>query len=84
MLPFSRELLHRGTAVLLAANSQPSINDITAPELTEAVQKAADADPVIRRGLIEGTLVVVPSGNDLPVIDLRKVTLHQTVSFAET
>lgn len=84
MLPLARELLQRGTAVVLAANSQPSINDITAPELTEAVQKAADADPVIRRGLMERTLLVVSSGNDLPVIDLRKVTHHHTVSSAQT
>ena len=59
---------------MLAANSVPSINDITAPELEEAVQKAAEADPVIRRSLMEGMLTVVPSGNDLPIIDLRKVT----------
>ena len=72
MLPLARELLQRGTAVVLAANSQPSINDITAPELAEAVQEAAGADPVIRRSLMEGMLTVVPSGNDLPVIDLRK------------
>ena len=73
MIPLTRELLQRGTAAVLAANSEPSINDITAPELVEAVQKAAEADPVIRRSLMEGTLTVVPSGNDLPVIDLRKV-----------
>ncbi len=74
MLPLARELLQRGTAVVLAANSVPSINDITAPELEEAMQRAAEADPVIRRSLMEGTLTVIPSGNDLPVIDLRKVT----------
>lgn len=59
---------------MLAANSQPSINDITAPELSEAVQKAAETDSVVRRGLLEGSLTVVPSGNDLPVIDLRKAS----------
>ncbi len=74
MLPLARELLQRGTAVVLAANSQPSINDITAPELSEAVQRAAEADYVTRRALLEGSLTVVPSGNDLPVIDLRKVS----------
>ena len=73
MLPLARELLQRGTSVVLAANSQPAINDITAPELSEAVQKAAELDPVIRRAVLEAALIVVPSGNDLPVIDLRKV-----------
>ncbi|CAK0782572.1 hypothetical protein CVIRNUC_005784 [Coccomyxa viridis] len=76
MLPLARELLQRGTTVVLAANSQPSINDITAPELSEAVQKAAELDPVIRRAELEAALIVVPSGNDLPVIDLRKVSLE--------
>ena len=83
MLPLTRELLQRGTAVVLAANSQPSINDITAPELVEAVQKAAEADAVIRRSLTEGTLTVVPSGNDLPVIDLRRVSSQQATLFTE-
>ena len=75
MLPLARELLQQGTIVVLAANSQPAINDITAPELLEAVQRAAQLDPVIRRAVLEDALIVVPSGNDLPVIDLRKVLL---------
>jgi len=75
MLPLARELLQRGTAVVLAANSLPSINDITATELAEAVQIAGTVDPIIKRSLMEGVLTVVPSGNDLPVIDLRKATL---------
>ena len=33
MLPLARQLLRRGTAVVIAANSLPSINDITAAEL---------------------------------------------------
>lgn len=33
MLPLARELLRHGTAVVLAANSAPAINDITAAEL---------------------------------------------------
>lgn len=74
MLPLARELLQRGTNVYLAANSEPSINDITAPELSEALERAAELDPLIRRSLLEQTLAVVPSGNDLPVIDLRKVS----------
>lgn len=33
MLPLARELLRAGTTVIIAANSAPSINDITAAEL---------------------------------------------------
>lgn len=73
MLPLARELLQRGTSVVLAANSEPSINDITASELEGVAQQAAPLDRVIRRALQEGALTVVPSGNDLPVIDLREV-----------
>ncbi len=73
MLPLARELLQRGTAVVLAANSQPSINDITADELQGVVQRAAASDAILGRALNEQMLTVVPSGNDLPVIDLRKV-----------
>ncbi|EIE21322.1 hypothetical protein COCSUDRAFT_53962 [Coccomyxa subellipsoidea C-169] len=74
MLPLARELLQRGTAVVLAANSQPSINDITADELQGVVQRAAPSDAILGRALNEQMLTVVPSGNDLPVIDLRKVS----------
>jgi type II pantothenate kinase len=38
MLPLARELLQRGTAVVLAANRVPSINDITAAELEPLLQ----------------------------------------------
>ncbi len=73
MLPLARELLQRGTAVVLAANSRPSINDITADELWGVVARAAAQDRVLARALDEEALKVVPSGNDLPVIDLTKV-----------
>ena len=74
MLPLARELLKRGTEVVLAANTLPSINDITAAELKPLVAAAADMDHVIRRAAAEQTLRVVESGNDMPVIDLRRVS----------
>lgn len=73
MLPFARELTRSGTQVILVANSVPSINDITATELEQVINKAAELDPVLRRALQEDILQVVASGSDLPVIDLRKV-----------
>ncbi|BDA44552.1 4'-phosphopantetheine phosphatase [Coccomyxa sp. Obi] len=74
MLPLARELLQRGTAVVLAANSRPAINDITADELRGVVARAAAEDKILGRAVDEGALKVVPSGNDQPVIDLRKVS----------
>lgn len=41
MIPLARELLRRGTDVVMVANSQPAINDITAPELELVLQAAA-------------------------------------------
>ena len=73
MLPFARELLQRGTHVLLAANETPCINDITAGELEAVLQLASLFDKVIGRALVEGTLRVVSTGTDLPVIDLSRV-----------
>ena len=76
MLPMARELIKQGTAVIIAANSLPSINDITAQELTELLKQAGQVDKLIGRSLQEGILQVVESGSDLPVIDLSKVVTH--------
>lgn len=73
MLPLARALVGKGTAVVLAANSVPSINDITAAELHSILQAAAQQDQAIHRALQESCLSVVESGSDLPVIDLAKV-----------
>lgn len=41
MLPLARELLRLGTTVIIAANSLPSINDITAAELEALLPQVA-------------------------------------------
>lgn len=73
MLPLARELTRRGAEVILAANSRPSINDMTAPELSEVLNRAAEVDRQLGRAVEEQCLAVVASGSELPVIDLRKV-----------
>eukprot|EP00878_Enallax_costatus_P022799 GHUV01024212.1.p1 GENE.GHUV01024212.1~~GHUV01024212.1.p1 ORF type:complete len:169 (+),score=29.76 GHUV01024212.1:1696-2202(+) len=73
MLPFARELLKAGTKVILAANNGPSINDITAAELSPLIQSAAQVDDLIAEAWSRGKLKVINSGNDLPVVDLRQV-----------
>src|SRR5579875_132506 len=70
VLPLARELVGRGTSVVLAANSVPSINDITQPELQDVLRQAGGLDRTLGRALAEGSLVAVPNGSDLPVIDL--------------
>lgn len=48
MIPFARELLRMGAEVVMCANSQPAINDITAPELRALLNQVAAVCPVIK------------------------------------
>ena len=75
MLPFARELLRQGCSqVVIAANELPSINDITAAELDALLPKIAAADDILCKAISTRRLIVVSSGNALPVIDLRDVS----------
>ena len=47
MIPLARELLRGGAEVVLVANSQPAINDITVSELRGVLQTAAVSCPVL-------------------------------------
>ncbi|KAF8406740.1 hypothetical protein HHK36_008832 [Tetracentron sinense] len=73
ILPFARELLRRGTQVILAANDLPSINDVTYPELLEIILKLKDENRQLM-GVDTSNLLIANSGNDLPVIDLTRVS----------
>ncbi|XP_064938800.1 damage-control phosphatase At2g17340-like [Musa acuminata AAA Group] len=73
VLPFARELLRRGTTVVLAANDLPSINDVTYPELVEIISKLKDENGQLM-GVDASGLLIANSGNDLPVIDLSNVS----------
>uniref|UniRef100_A0A2N9HV52 Damage-control phosphatase ARMT1-like metal-binding domain-containing protein n=1 Tax=Fagus sylvatica TaxID=28930 RepID=A0A2N9HV52_FAGSY len=73
ILPFARELLRRGTQVVLAANDLPSINDVTYPELIEIISKLKDEHGQLM-GVDTSNLLISNSGNDLPVIDLSRVS----------
>lgn len=74
MLPFARVLLQLGTAVVLAANSIPVINDITAEELEALLPQVAELDGVIAAAVASKRLVVIPNGSGMPMIDLRSVS----------
>lgn len=73
ILPFARELLRRGTQVILAANDLPSINDVTYSELIEIIEKLKDDDGRLA-GVDTSNFFIVNSGNDLPVIDLSRIS----------
>lgn len=74
MIPLARELLRRGTAVILAANERPSLNDVTHAELRGLIDTVARFDPLIREALADGRLRLIASGNDAPLIDLSAVS----------
>jgi len=74
MIPFARDLAERGTNVVLAANSEPSLNDVTHTELADLLDQIAGLDPAIKAQLADGRLRVVESGNWAPLIDLTKVS----------
>ena len=74
MVPFARSLINAGTHVILTANSGPSLNDVTADELVELLDRVAQIDEPVRDALHAGQLQVVPSGNRLPLIDLSGVS----------
>lgn len=74
MLPLCRELARRGATVVMTANSEPALNDITIDELRPVLDRAAAVDAELAEALGDGRLVAVPSGNDAPLIDLRGVS----------
>lgn len=74
MLPFARELLKRGTDVILTANTYPSLNDVTHNELGELIARIEAFDPVLRDARAAGRLTLVASGNNAPLIDLTRVS----------
>lgn len=57
MLPLARELLRRGTEVVLVANSLPAINDVTASELPSLVAAAAKNCDILRKAAEVGGLL---------------------------
>ena len=74
MLPFTRELLKRGTRVILTANTAPSLNDVTHDELVTLVASVAKMDAVIGDAVSDSRLQMVPSGNWAPLIDLKRIS----------
>ncbi|XP_062168584.1 pantothenate kinase 2 isoform X3 [Alnus glutinosa] len=65
MLPLARELLRRGTEVVLVANSLPALNDVTAMELPDIVAEAAKHCDILRRAAEAGGLLVDAMINNL-------------------
>lgn len=69
VLPFVRELSRSGTMVVLAANSAPALNDVTAAELAMLLDRLRRVDASLVHGIR-----VVASGCMSPLIDLGQLT----------
>ncbi len=83
MFPLIREMLRRGTQVVVTANTRPALNDITHPELVELVGRIAAIDEEVAAAGQQRRLELVPSGNDAPLIDLRAVSEELAASAAD-
>lgn len=73
VFPFVRELLSRGTEVILACNSGPALNDVTYSESLIVAERIAAMDPVIQSALREEKLLLVQTGSSSPCLDLSRL-----------
>jgi len=73
VMPLVREWAAHGTQIVLAANELPSLNDVTADETCEIVERLAAIDDDLASYIQAGLFEVVSTGNDIPLIDLSEV-----------
>ncbi|XP_055984410.1 4'-phosphopantetheine phosphatase isoform X2 [Sorex fumeus] len=73
VFPFVRELLSRGTEVILACNSGPALNDVTYSESLIVAERIAAMDPVVHSALREERLLLVQTGSSSPCLDLSRL-----------
>ncbi|XP_004705533.1 4'-phosphopantetheine phosphatase [Echinops telfairi] len=73
VFPFVRELLCRGTEVILACNSGPALNDVTYSESLLVAERIAAMDPTIHSALGEERLLLVQTGSSSPCLDLSRL-----------
>lgn len=74
VIPFARELLLRHTKVLLCANSEPALNDITVNELTDVIQKCCNKCSIIQSAWDDSNLLVYGNGQQGPCLDMRRIS----------
>lgn len=71
ILPFARELLKRGTKVMLCANTEPSLNDVTSSELNTILDSCKCQCDIIKEARSNGKLIVYGNGQRGPCLDMR-------------
>ncbi|CAB0001196.1 unnamed protein product [Nesidiocoris tenuis] len=73
MLPFARFLLSRGTKVMVCANSEPALNDVTFVELEVILQQAGVICPKIKKAVDEKRLIPMETAQIGPCLDLSRL-----------
>ncbi|MFW6155576.1 MAG: ARMT1-like domain-containing protein [Planctomycetota bacterium] len=74
VMPLARELVLAGTEVVLAANELASLNDMTADETVEVVERLAALDRDLKAMIDAQMVEVVSTGGTMPVLDLSDVS----------
>ena len=72
-IPIARYLAEQNCRVTLAANDQPSLNDVTVTELNDLLERVARLDSRLASHVESGTITTVGTGCDCPLIDLSDV-----------
>lgn len=83
ILPFARDLLQRGTKVILCANSLPALNDVTYPELVVTLRDASKVCRVIRHALKENRLIPMETAQAGPCLDLSRLNLDLCLAMVK-
>lgn len=73
-LPLARALARRGAQVIVAANSSPIVNDITAIEAQGIVDSLVQEDAALAGVIADGRLKIIDSGSDESLIDLSNLS----------
>jgi damage-control phosphatase, subfamily II, stand-alone protein len=73
-VPLARHLARRGSRVVLAANSTPSLNDITWAELQGVLARLSAIDAVLADLMKRDRLATVANGCGTPLIDLSVIS----------
>ncbi|XP_055677696.1 4'-phosphopantetheine phosphatase [Lutzomyia longipalpis] len=86
ILPFARELLRRKTKVILCANSEPALADITYNELKEVMSSCCDECSILREAYATERLLILPNGQSGPCLNLKSLPpeLCQAMTYHET
>ena len=73
VIPFIRELLKRNIKVILCANSEPSLNDVTHNELVKIIVDVAEKCSIIKSCLANESLVLKSSGQEGCCLNFLKI-----------